>query len=182
MQVPFVSPSASQAPAEPVLRCRYRYATGCDWQTTVAANSRATLNAHEKQTTAHALHRIELLNCPACGTRFKGEMPRAVHLSNEHGIRAGSPERMEADARQVKELYDAKFGSAPVPEPSPNGSHPAASSANGHAPERAADITAARSVFAALLDEVEALRAENAGLRADAETFRQIRSMFAGQS
>jgi hypothetical protein len=105
-------------------------------------------------------------------------MARAQHLSSEHGIRARSPERQEVDARQVKELYVARYSAGPddsadtaavpvLPVPSPN----------GHAPAPL-DLAAAQDAFAALVAEVEVLRAENAALKAEAATFAQVRSLL----
>lgn len=181
--------------------CRYRYATGC--AATYGAAQKQGLYAHEKSTAAHALHRVTLRDCPECGAGCGDEIKRGMHLKVEHGIRAGSEYRQEADARQVKELYDAQYRnpSGPDDTPSPEVPEPwagrqiaqqgtAATSAsppltappvslNGHSPA-ALDLSAARDMFAALITEVERLRtslAVDPDVAADASRFRQIRSV-----
>lgn len=183
-----------------ILKCRYRYANGCAAEYT----KRSGLYQHEKQGTAHALHRIELRDCPECGVSCADEAGRSQHLSDEHGIRAATERRQELDARQVQELWDASRPAAPAA--AANGHSPAASQnghpgANGHHPA-ALDLFAARDIFAALIAEVETLRAapaaleaentelaaentelraQNTVLRAEAATFARIRAMLAGQ-
>lgn len=196
------------------LKCRYRYANGC----AATYDKRTGLNYHEKTSATHALHRIELRDCPLpeCDASFADEAGRSQHLGDEHAIRAGSELRQELDAQQVKELWDASRpavaaaavpmppftptapaspetaanGHAHSPAPSPNG-HPAT---NGHSPA-GLDLVAAQGTFAALIAEVEALRAapqallaeirelkaENAELKAEAATIAQIRTILAGQ-
>ena len=157
--------------------CRYRLATGC----TAVYDSKAALNGHEKMTAVHAAHRITLRDCPVCGMFCGDEQKRALHLSAGHGITADSPERSEADALHVKELYDAKMGApaaavpaGPAAPGNPNGHHP---------PPPPADLSLLREQIGALIDEVEEQRARLAGLadvEADAARYRQIKAI-AGQ-
>jgi hypothetical protein len=153
-----------------VLRCRYQYATGCEYE----GSSKQALYAHERLSPAHAAHRIELTACPVCGKPFDGEHGRGLHLANEHGIKAKTEQRQELDARQVAELYATRYGTAEAVLPVP--------SSNGHAPDPAPvtlDLLAAQEAFAALVAEVESLRAENAALRTEAAVLRQVRSVLA---
>src|ERR1035441_7113402 len=128
-----------------VQKCRYRYATGC----TAEYNSRPGLNAHEKSGPLHSDHRITLRDCPECGASCGNEMKRGMHMAAEHGLAAGSERRQELDARQVKELYDARqdvpvavdavmLGAAPSANGSgvfePDGHPDLAPWANGHSP------------------------------------------------
>jgi hypothetical protein len=180
--------------ATTVLLCRYRYATGC----AATFNSRQAQGAHEKSP-VHARERVELRACPECEAPCRGEMERAMHLSNEHGIRAGSERRQELDARQVQQILAARQpGAEPdadVPAAEPDAAGPGAGRPlDGHlvpadpdAPPF--DLSEARGAFAALVSEVEALRARNAALEArntelEAEeaTFATVRSLLAAQN
>lgn len=175
-----------------VLKCRYRYATGC----TADYATKPGLSAHEKN--FHAEQRVELRVCPECGTDCGTEMARAAHLSNEHGIRAGTPRRQELDALQVQELLGtrtpdgaaaAQAAEPPAPaEPRAPQAEPAAAVAPGGKPAGAPELPVVRNILAALVDEVEALRAENAALKArndeleaESATFATVRSLLAGQ-
>jgi hypothetical protein len=180
-----------------VQKCRYRYATGC----TAEYNSRPGLNAHEKSGPLHSDHRITLRDCPECGASCGNEMKRGMHMAAEHGLAAGSERRQELDARQVKELYDARqdvpvAAEVPVPDDAPAAQWPSVQqgtaatapspaltappvSPNGHSPA-ALDLSAARDMFAALVAEVERLRASLAvdpHVAEDASRYRQIRSV-----
>ena len=180
--------------------CRYRYATGCG--ATYRAAQKQGLYAHEKSTAAHALHRVTLRDCPECGAGCGDEIKRGMHLKVEHGIRAGSEYRQELDAVQVKAIFKARQAEAAAAVPAEpdapaeedaeranlhrpiaavyealealNGSAP-----NGHSPA-ALDLSAARDMFAALVAEVERLRASLAvdpHVAEDASRYRQIRSV-----
>jgi hypothetical protein len=172
-----------------VLKCRYRYATGC----TADFTTKPGLSNHEKN--MHAGHRVELRVCPECEADCGSDMARAAHLSNEHGIRAGSPRRQELDARQVQRLFAVR----PAGEPAP-GDGAGAAGQEATAPEAAApvpppgenqaaspELPVVRNILAALVDEVEALRArnaslqaENAALKTEAATWAKVRTMLAG--
>ena len=183
-----------------VLQCRYRLATGC----TAEYGSKQGMYAHEKQGPAHADHRVTLRDCPVCGTGCGDEPKRGMHLSNEHGITAGSERRQELDARQVKELYDEQCSGGGHAFPAgalevldatanvlgghgANGAQPSepgsgedlGPSLNGHGPAVFDDLSAARDMFVALVAEVETLRAAVAELEPDAARYRQIKSMVA---
>lgn len=181
--------------ATTVLLCRYRYATGC----AATFNSRQAQGAHEKSP-AHARERVELRACPECEAPCRGEMERAMHLSNEHGIRAGSERRQELDARQVQQILAAR-----QPDAEPDADVPAAAGPDAAGPDADGpldghlvpadpdappfDLSEARGAFAALVSEVEALRARNAELEArnrvlEAEeaTFATVRSLLAAQN
>jgi hypothetical protein len=168
----------AQQDAPDVFRCRYEYATGCEWD----GGSQPSKHHHEKTAPDHAEHRIVLTVCPVCGGNCGDESGRAMHLSKEHGIKAKTQERQEADARQVKELYDARYG---VLQGSPAALVIPATwvpPSNGHAPDPAPatlDLLAAQEAFAGLIAEVEQLRAENAALRTEAAVLRQVRAALA---
>lgn len=107
---PAAEPAAS-LPADPVpgtpavvLTCRYALATGCG----LTYMARSSLNAHEERSLTHSGHAIVLTDCPVCGTRLTSPLGRAAHLSDAHGAGAGSQERLDLDARQTKELWDAR--------------------------------------------------------------------------
>jgi hypothetical protein len=175
MTVSFIPPRSEPDAAAPadVLRCRYRYATGC---TTEYANQPA-MYQHEKKSGVHADHRIDLKTCPECGVSSGDEMARAQHLSAEHGIRARSERRQELDALQVKQLYVARYSAGPDDSAADESPVLPAPSPNGHAPAPL-DLAAAQGAFAALVAEVEMLRAENAALKAEAATFAQVRNLL----
>jgi hypothetical protein len=188
--------------------CRYRYATGCG--ATYRAAQKQGLYAHEKSTAAHALHRVTLRDCPECGAGCGDEIKRGMHLKVEHGIRAGSEKRQELDAVQVKAILeatarpdDALSPAAQVPVPDdaqqpnrplldrprlsgvfePDGHPDLAPWANGHSPA-ALDLSAARDMFAALIAEVERLRASLAvdpHVAEDASRYRQMKAIVAAQ-
>jgi hypothetical protein len=207
---PMTMTQQEQETTATVLRCRYRYATGCD----ATYDKRTGLYQHEKMAAAHALHRIDLTGCPECGAPCGDETGRSRHLTDEHSIRAGTDARQELDARQVKQIWDAEhqqppgmagpepvtFAAAPASglsqAPPPNGHSP-----NGHSPAPV-DLAAVQGYFTALVAEVEALRAapevlraevtdlaaenaelraENTVLRAEAATFTRVRAILAGQ-
>jgi hypothetical protein len=172
---------AAQQDTQLVLKCRYRYATACDWE----GRSQPSQHNHEKTSATHASHRITLTVCPACGKDCGDETGRGSHLSTEHSIRARTEQRMEADARQVAELYAEQYGKAEVPVGSSAALVIPATwvpPSNGHAPDPAPatlDLLAAQEAFAGLIAEVEQLRAENAALRTEAAVLHQVRAALA---
>ena len=163
-----------------VLKCRYRLATGC----TYTSKSQPGLHVHEKSGAGHAGHRIVLTACPVCGDDQGDEMGRALHLSQVHGIRAKSERRQDLDARQVKEIYAERYGAAAgldaadapdAPDEVPEAPSALAPGTNGHAPVSGTLVLAdAQHAFGALVDEVEALREENAELRVKLQQVRDL--------
>lgn len=181
----------------PVLKCRYRYAIGCNAE----FGSRPGLLAHEKN--AHPEHSVELRVCPECGEDSGSEMERARHLSNRHGAAAGSHARQEMDARQVLQLLGPRIpaavnfrpesagpDAAPEDEPEPEAAEPRREPEPAEPEPAAPDLlSAARDILDKLAGEVEALRAENTTLKsenarmaAEADTLATVRTLLAGQN
>lgn len=125
--VPVVTPEAARDRAvtrdEPAgqeeagrFTCRYVLAAGCER----SYPSNEGLLYHEEQSEDHASDRITLLPCPECLMRFHSAKGRAQHLSRAHGITRGSARRLELDALQTLELWEARErgrAAALVPEP-----------------------------------------------------------------
>jgi hypothetical protein len=123
-QAPRYGNPASHSEVPDELTCRYRDAAGCTYVSKGSpqpSGRMAVLYNHEEIGRAHEGHRVPLLDCPSflCGRRIGSRNGRAQHLSFTHGLTAGSPARLEADARQTRELWDAARGAPAAPAAPP---------------------------------------------------------------
>lgn len=160
------------------VKCRYRLITGCTAQ---YGSDMGRFN-HEKK--KHADIRVELRACPVCGEDCESAALRGSHLQRVHGITAGSAQRENMDAEQVTALVKARSeetGDDPsgAPAGDPFQVPAAVPSMNGHLPAPVG-VSAAQEALAAILAEVEALRAENVALRSEAAMLQMVREIVTG--